>query len=161
MGSKPSSLPSVAMGCGWTRASLAWSLAWKGCPARPKRLVAIPGSPKSYPEWKFMPPLQSLDLEREQDSQDIVLFVASTWTRIRDKELGCPVHPRSLTGRLWTWQKGPQDFLLDITKACPQCHVRSSHITLPKFWGSKEAEKEQFIRISKSGTGQTRCWFFM
>ncbi|XP_028340087.1 probable E3 ubiquitin-protein ligase makorin-1 isoform X2 [Physeter macrocephalus] len=191
-GSEPSYLPSVTVGWGWARAyqgmepgleelfskaedigGSSWKSLSLSCESSGSTAAAdgdhsyFPKSrPMSDPVQELLAPLQSLDLERVQDSRDIVCGVCmdKVWDKPEAERIfgilpNCS-HPHCL-GCLRTWRKSRGDFPLGVIKACPQCRVPSSYIIPCKFWVSKGPKKEQLIRNFKARTSQIRCRFFM
>ncbi|XP_045429117.1 probable E3 ubiquitin-protein ligase makorin-1 [Pipistrellus kuhlii] len=121
--------------------------------------------PKSDPVQELWVQLQSMDLEREQDSRNVVCGICmdKVWDKPEGQRIfgilpNCP-HAHCL-GCLRTWRKSHQHFPLDVIKACPQCRVYSSYIIPHKFWVSEGAEKEQLIRDFRARTSQIRCRYF-
>ncbi|XP_054578288.1 probable E3 ubiquitin-protein ligase makorin-1 [Eptesicus fuscus] len=126
---------------------------------------SLKSRPKSDPVQELWAQLQSMDLEREQDSRNVVCGICmdKVWDKPKGKRIfgilpNC-THAHCL-GCLRTWRKSHQHFPLDVIKACPQCRVYSSYIIPHKFWVSEGAEKEQLIRNFKARTSQIRCRYF-
>ncbi|XP_059558243.1 probable E3 ubiquitin-protein ligase makorin-1 [Myotis daubentonii] len=121
--------------------------------------------PQSDPVRELWAPRQSMDLEREQDSRNVVCGICmdKVWDKPEDKRIfgilpNC-THAHCL-GCLRTWRKSRQHFPLNVIKACPQCRVYSSYIIPHKFWVGEGAEKEKLIRNFKARTSQIRCRYF-
>ncbi|KAF6114609.1 hypothetical protein HJG60_010574 [Phyllostomus discolor] len=186
-GSEPAYLPSVAVG--WAGASWGMELGLEGLASQNEELggsswkflppscessgaqqllmetTAMPRS-LSLSHKELVASLKSMDLEREQDSRDVVcgICIDKVWDKPGAKRIfgilpNC-THAHCL-GCLRTWRKLQQDFPLDVIKACPQCWVHSSYIIPHRFWVSNGAEKEQLIRNFSAQTSQTPCRFFM
>ncbi|XP_054554179.1 probable E3 ubiquitin-protein ligase makorin-1 isoform X2 [Talpa occidentalis] len=177
--SEPTYLPSVAVG--WDRTGACWDSesgmeelagksqeisgsSWKSL--SPSADGSLSYSQESQPKSNPVAPLQSPDLEREQNSRDIVCGICmdKVWDKPEAERIfgilpNC-THAYCL-GCLRTWRKKRQGFPLDVIKSCPQCRVHSSYIIPYKFWVSTGAEKEQLIRNFKAWTGQIPCRFFI
>ncbi|XP_045399525.1 E3 ubiquitin-protein ligase makorin-1-like [Lemur catta] len=183
-GSEPTCLPSAAVSWAWARAGWGPEPALEGPASKAEQaggsswkslsLSSAKGDhshsqecqPESDLVQELVAPLQSLDLQGKQDSQDVVCGICmdKVWDKPEAERVfgilpNC-THAHCL-GCLRTWRKNRQDFPLDVVKACPQCRVHSSYIIPHKFWVSKGAEKEKLIRNFKARTSQIRCRFFI
>ncbi|XP_044786902.1 E3 ubiquitin-protein ligase makorin isoform X7 [Bubalus bubalis] len=123
--------------------------------------------PQSDPVREFLAPFQSFDLERVQDSQDVMCGICmdKVWDKPEEAERLFGILPNCshahCLGCLRAWRKSRGDFPPGVIKACPQCRVHSSYIIPCRFWVSQGPEKEQLIRNFKARTSQIQCRFFM
>ncbi|XP_074092565.1 E3 ubiquitin-protein ligase makorin-3-like isoform X3 [Macrotis lagotis] len=112
----------------------------------------------------MLPRTQTPDLKEE--SQDVVcgICMEKVWDKPPSDRFFAILPNCShayCVNCLRTWRRSRGDCPQNITKACPECRVRSNYFISCKFWVSKGPKKEQLIKNFKERTSQILCKFFI